>query len=98
MFIKQGDLSPKLKVDLNADVTGATVVAKLRRVHQTTVMSKTMTVTDATNGLAEYQWVSGDTDVPGQYLVEVLVTFSGSLPERFPQRSNLEVIILPKVG
>lgn len=98
LYLKQGDLAPKLSGDLNADLNGATVVAKLRRVHTTTTMSKTCTITDATNGIVEYQWVAGDTDVPGSYIVEFLVTFAGALPERFPQRSYREVSILPKVG
>ena len=96
--LKQGDLAPKLQLDLNANLTGATVVAKIRRVHQSTVLSKTLTVTDAANGLCEYQWVAGDTDVVGTYLIEVLVTFSGSIPQRFPQRFDREMVIGPKVG
>ena len=96
--LKQGDLAPKLQLDLNADLTGATVVAKIRRLHQSTVLSKTLTVTDAAQGLCEYQWVAGDTDVQGTYLIEVLVTFSGSIPQRFPQRFDRELLIGPKVG
>lgn len=98
MILKSGDLAPKLKFDLNADLTGATVVAKIRRLHQSTVLTKTMTVTDAPNGLCEYQWVVGDTDTVGTYRVEVLVTFSGSIPERFPQVFDRELTIRPKVG
>ena len=96
--LKQGDLAPKLQLDLTANLTGATAVAKIRRVHQSTVLSKTLTVTDAANGLCEYQWVAGDTDVVGTYLIEVLVTFSGPIPQRFPQRFDREMLISPKVG
>jgi hypothetical protein len=96
--LKQGDLAPKLQLDLNANLSGATAVAKIRRIHQSTVLTKTLTVTDAPNGLCEYQWVAGDTDSVGTYLIEVLVTFAGSIPERFPQRFNRELIIRPKVG
>ena len=98
MILKQGDLAPKLSLDLNANLTAATVVAKIRRVHQSTVLTKTLTVTDAPNGLVEYQWVAGDTDTAGSYLIEVLVTFSGAIPERFPQRFNRELLIRPRVG
>lgn len=97
-YLKQGDTSPKLTATLNANLTGATVVAKLRRLHDTTVLSKTCTVTDAPNGIVEYQWVAGDTDVVGSYFVEFLVTFAGGLVERFPQRSQQEITIQPKVG
>lgn len=98
MILKQGDLAPKLQLDLNANLTAATVVAKIRRVHQSTILTKTLTVTDAPNGLVEYQWVAGDTDTAGTYLIEVLVTFSGAIPERFPQRFNRELLIRPRVG
>ena len=98
MQLKAGDLAPKLQLDLNANLTGATVVAKIRRLHQSTVLSKTLSVTDAPNGLCEYQWVAGDTDTVGTYYIDVLVTFSGPIPEHFPQMFHRELIIRPKVG
>lgn len=99
MFLKAGDLSPPLKIDTNADVTGATsLLAKIRRVHTGTVVTKTLTATDAPNGILEYQWVAPDTDVPGTYQVEAVVTFAGGKIQRFPQRSHLELHIRPKVG
>ena len=97
-YLKQGDLYPKLTGDLNADVTGATVTAKLRRYHDTTTMSKTCTIVDGPTGIVEYQWLAGETDVAGTYLVEFLVAFAGGIPQRFPQRSYRELIIKPKVG
>ena len=99
MFIKQGDLYPPLVIDTNADVTGATAVAKLRRRHQTTVLSKTLTISgDPTLGVLSYTWLAGDTDTVGTYEVEAVVTFAGGAIQRFPQRSDLEFHILPKVG
>jgi hypothetical protein len=98
MFLKQGDLAPPLRIDTNADVTGATSkLAFLRRVHQNTIMQKTLTAVDEPNGILEYQWVAGDTDVPGTYEVEAVVTFAGGAVQTFPQRNHLEVIILPDV-
>lgn len=98
MYLKAGDLAPKLQFDLNANCTGATAVAKIRRWHQATTLSKTLTFTDAPNGICEYQWVAGDTDTVGTYSVDVLVTFPGSIPEHFPQAYDRELIIGPKVG
>ena len=99
MFLKQGDLYPPLVIDTNADVTGATsLIAKLRKVHGTTVSTKTLTATDAPNGILSYTWLAGDTDVPGTYQVEAIVTFASGAIQRFPQRSYLEVVIRPKVG
>lgn len=103
MFLKQGDLAPILTIAFKngttpVDLTGATTVAKIRRRHQTTVLTKTLTVSSPTSGIGTYQWVAGDTDTEGTYEIEGLATFPGSIPERFPQRSELELIIRPKVG
>ena len=100
MNLKQGDLYPPLVIDTNADVTGATsLVAKMRRIHTSTIVTKTLTPSATpTDGILTYQWVPTDTDVAGTYLVEAVVTFSGGAIQRFPQRSYLEVIIKPKVG
>jgi len=100
MWIKQGDLYPPLRIDTNADVTGATSkVAKMRKVHGSTIITKTLTTSgDPTQGILEYTWVAPDTDVPGTYLVEAIVTFASGAIQRFPQRSYLEVVIRPKVG
>lgn len=99
MILKQGDLAPPLIIDTNADVTGATsLVAKIRRLHQSTVLTKTLTATDAPNGILQYQWIAGDTDTVGTYDVEAVVTFAGGAVQRFPQGSDLELIIRPKVG
>jgi len=98
--MKQGDLAPKLTIDTNADVTGATSkVAKMRRIHTTTVITKTLTtVGDPTLGILEYQWVSPDTDVAGTYLIEAVVTFAGGAIQHFPGNGYLELIIDEKVG
>ena len=97
MYLKQGDLAPPLRVDTNADLTGATAVAKIRRLHDDTTMTKNLTITDAPNGIAEYQWQAGDTDTAGTYHVEAVVTFAGGSIQTFPQRSYLEITIRPRV-
>ena len=97
--LRKGDLYPPLTIDTNADVTGATSLeAKLRRKHQSSVMTKTLTATDPTNGVLQYAWVAGDTDVPGTYLVQAVVTFATGEIQTFPQRSHLELIIRDRVG
>ncbi len=99
MILKQGDLAPALVIDTNADTTGATsLLAKIRRLHQSTVLSKTLVNTDPVNGILTYQWVAGDTDIPGTYQIEAVVTFADGRIERFPQRSYLELVIKAKVG
>ena len=98
--MKQGDLYPPLRIDTNADVTGATSkIAKIRRVHQSTVSTKTLTTSgDPTLGILQYDWIAGDTDTVGTYLIEAIVTFASGAIQRFPQRSYLELVIKPKLG
>jgi len=99
MKLKQGDLYPPLVGDLNADVSGATVQAIIRRVHTTTVLTKSCTLTDAVNGIVTAAtWVAPETDIPGTYKVEFKVTFAGGAIQRFPQGSEKDLIIRPKVG
>lgn len=95
MFLKAGDTAPKAVGDLNADITGATVRFRLMKLNGTAVLDKAATITDASLGKVEYQWVTGDTTVlvPGAYRGEFVVTFAGGLIERFPQRSYVEVIV-----
>jgi hypothetical protein len=91
----QGDTYPPLIIDTNADVTGATAVATIRRKHQpiASAVTKTMTLTDPTNGVLQYEWVAGDTDQPGTFLVRAVVTFGTGEVQTFPQDSDLELTI-----
>jgi hypothetical protein len=95
MYLKQGDLYPSLIFDTNADVSGATASAFIRLYHQDTVVEKVLSLLDAPTGVLEYQWLPGDTDVPGTYEVHAKVTFASGLVQTFPQTSKLELIILP---
>lgn len=103
MTLKQGDTAPKAAGDLNADITGATVFFRLKKLNGQFVMSRTATITDAPTGLVEYQWATADWTVMAptpitnriSFLGEFFVTFTGGLIERFPQRWNLEIIVLP---
>lgn len=93
--MKAGNLAPAITIDTNANLTGATALTMtMRRFHTTTTTTKTMTATDVANGILTYQWVAGDTDTPGTYAIQAKATFSGNV-ETFPQRSYLELVILP---
>jgi hypothetical protein len=98
--MKPGDTAPALLIDTNADMTGTTSkVAKIRRRHGGTVVTKTLTtVGDPTLGVLTYQWVAPDTDVVGTYEIDAVVTFADGRIQHFPQGSDLELIIGEKVG
>ena len=94
MWLKQGDLYPPLRIDTNADVTGAlSTTAYLRRKHQTQAATFPLTSVIPSEGVLEYTWQAGDTDVTGTYHVEAVVVFADGSSQTFPQRSHLELII-----
>jgi hypothetical protein len=106
MHLKAGDTAPAFTADTNADLTGASAVVRISKLDGTSVLSRTCTITDATNGIVSYQWVAGaaptgDNAViatPGAYHAEVLVTFAGGAIERFPQASWLELLVKPAIS
>jgi hypothetical protein len=97
MRIKQGDTFPNASADLNADVSAATVRFRMMHLDGTAFLDEAATIDDATNGLVHYEWQAGNTDVPGAYRCEFVVTFAGGDIQRFPQGSYLEVIVKPQV-
>ena len=60
------------------NITGATIRATMKDICTGTLKinraTNRVTVTDATNGLAELRWLSGDTNVLGVYAVEFEIT------------------------
>lgn len=99
MFLKQGDTAPKATADLNADITNAVCRMHVSRLNGTLILDKLATVTNAAQGLVEYQWLTGDLPVltPGAYRIDWMVTFNDGRIEHFPQRSNNELIVRPAV-
>jgi hypothetical protein len=106
--IKRGALSPPYRVILRQadktpiDLSGCTAkfVMRLRGADDPTVEAP-MTIlqtgdalTGINVGMAQYQWVLGDTDVSGIYDVEAEVVDPGGNPIRVPNDSYLELQIL----
>lgn len=50
-------------------------------------------VDDAAGGKVHYDWQTFDTDTPGGYRAEWVVTFSGGQVERFPNDHNLTIAV-----
>lgn len=108
--IKRGALSPPYRMVLRQankqpiDLSGctATFLMRLRGADDPTVEAPMAIlqegdVEDGTAiniGMAEYQWVLGDTDVSGIYDVEAEIVDPGGNPIRVPNDSYLEVQIL----
>ncbi len=80
-LLVKNDTGRKLQLTLQDDgaavnLTGATVNLHYR-IAGGTVKTAAMTLTDAVNGVAEYQFATGDLDVAGSLDYEVQVTDSG---------------------
>lgn len=103
--IKENDTSPVLQRTLvdsagtAVNLTGASVVFKMYdQVRATQVVSAAATLDDAANGVVSYTWQAADTDVPGWYWVEFVVTYSDSSIEKFPNSGFISVKINKELG
>lgn len=109
--IKTGDLLPALKIQIfdgntsepfNLDgYTGEFFMAPNDDWSNPIVDGGLVTITDAANGLAEYQWQVGDTDTKGIYVFEF--RFSKYVEEEgrtftIPIFSPGKVVIETKIG
>lgn len=97
--IKQNDTSPSLQATLKdaantgVDLSGATVVFRMKSVDGTLKVENNMTVVDADSGVVRYDWRSGDTDTNGTYLVEFRVTYVDGKIETFPNTEQLALVV-----
>lgn len=99
--IVQGNMLPVLSATLSyadgtpADLTGATVNLVLKNVNATsTYLSAACTAAGST---VTYNWVSGDTAVPGDYVGEFVVTFPDGTLQSFPTEGYFPVTIAPSL-
>jgi hypothetical protein len=95
MRLKVGDTFPNPAADLNADLAGATVSFRMRRLDGTPFIDRLAVVDDASQGLVHYAWEAGDTNTAGAYRCDFRVEYAGGEIQRFPQGSYLEVVIRP---
>lgn len=98
--LKKNDRLPLARAELTdangaaLDLTGATVTFKMRRWGTETlkIASASATVIDAPGGVVQYSWAAGDTDTPGTYDGEFVVTYGG-LPMTVPGGNTVLVVI-----
>lgn len=98
--IKQGDRRPVAEVTItrggvpvDLDLS-ASVTFKMRyQGRKDLVVDSSAVVTDSPNGLVEYRWGIGETDVPGTYEAEWEVLWLDSTPETFPTLGTDIVVI-----
>jgi len=97
--IKQNDTSPSLQATLKdaqlvpVDITAAAVKFHMKSLDGVVKINETMTITDAENGVVQYDWQVGDTDTVGAYYVEFEVTYADASIETFPNTGSLPLVI-----
>lgn len=102
--IKQGDTRPSLRTTLR-DANGnaingsaATVRFHMRKQRSATaVIDAPATWVDQANGVVEYAWQTGDTDVAGIFDYDFQVTFSDDTIESFPNAGADQLEIEPSL-
>lgn len=98
--IKQNDTSPSLQATLKDAfgtaivLTGASVKFHMKALDGTVKVNSAMTVTNASGGVVQYDWQTGDTDTVGSYSAEFEVTYSDSTIETFPNNQNLTISVV----
>lgn len=97
-----GDTVPNLQAVLQdsqgdaIDLTDASVQFHLEDPRGgETVIDEPASVIDATNGLVRYRWHVDDTEVPGRYRAEFVVTYDTDDIETFPNDGFHDVVIKP---
>ncbi len=103
--IKQNDTAPAFSATLldsagNAvNLSGATGLFLLKHTRTRELkVSSAIVIVSAVAGTVRYDWVTGDTDTPGDYDAEVQITFSDTTIETFPNGDYHRLIVLKDLG
>ena len=95
--MKVGDLRPVFYATVKragaVDLTGATAVLRMGLAGSAETVDYSLTVVSAEDGIVQYEWSTGDTDVAGTYQASIIVTWPDSDPETFPTKGFLEIVI-----
>lgn len=62
------------------------------------LLRKPCVITDAVNGLVEYRWAVGDTDLSGNFNYEFEIMWPNAEPQTIPADSYLDLIVLDDLG
>lgn len=102
--IKQNDTSPSLQATLKdasgtaIALTGASVRFHMKALDGTVKVNAAMAITNASGGVVQYNWQTGDTNTVGSYSVEFEVTYSDSTIETFPNNQNLTISVVRELN
>lgn len=102
--IKQNDTSPSLQATLKdasltvINLTGASVRFHMKGVDGTLKVDAAMAITNALNGVIQYDWQAADTNTVGTYYVEFEVTYADGSVETFPNNGNKVVSVVRELN
>lgn len=95
--LKKGSTLPKIRfvVDLQRDGNCTDCTATMRIISQDglNILEYTPTITNEAEGIIEYQFLDGETDVPGVYWVEMWVTLPSGETIKLPDGVKMNFII-----
>lgn len=103
-FIKQNDTSPSLAAYIQTsagdavNLVGATAKLHIKETGGSTLLVKTMTITDAVEGLVQYDWVDPDTNIAGTYNAEIEITYSDGKIETYPNNGYFTITITSELN
>jgi len=108
--IKRTSLRPKITARLRnsdgtfVDLTTATgVTFTMRRLEENgpdtvVLVDQPCAITNAAQGIVEYTWQAGDTDVAGAHVGDFEVTWSPGVTEIIPTKGYLNIRVLQTAG
>jgi len=102
--LKQGDLEPSVtgflvdSTGLPVNLATATNVAfrMMGVLNHVEAFSRPAVIDDAVGGELSYPWQPGDTDLPGVFYAEFVVTWPIGRPQTYPPGGYLTIAINPK--
>jgi len=103
-FIKQNDTSPSLSATLTdfsgnpINLTSSSVQFHMEDLGGTIKVDSPCVISNASLGLVQYNWVTGDTDTIGTYKVEFEVTYLDSSIETFPNNGYETVVVVGEIN
>lgn len=104
-YVKQGDTLPALDVAVVkdsdgsvVDLTDATAVQfRMRSVNARPAgafkVNAAGSFVSKPAGTLRYAWIAGDTDTPGRFVGEFVITFTGGGVMTVPTRGGLEIVV-----
>lgn len=102
--IKQNDTSPKIRATLKdssnnaVNLIGASVRFHMKHENGREAVDSLATKINDENGIVEYAWQAGDTQIEGLHFAEFEVTYEDESVETFPNDNFIKIKITRGLG